>query len=81
MLLRRFTEHVRDQDWFAVGLDFLVVVVGIYVGLQADEWNEQRKDRIREQAHLEQLYSDFAFNAELRLYIGQILGKQGSPTI
>ncbi len=63
MLLRRFTENVRDQNWFAVGLDFLVVVVGIYVGLQADEWNEQRKDRIREQAHLEQLYSDFAFNA------------------
>ena len=29
MLLRRITQHVRDQKWFAVGPDFAIVVVGI----------------------------------------------------
>jgi hypothetical protein len=45
MLLRHLSEHIRSQNWFAVGLDFLVVVIDIYVGLQADAWNELRKDR------------------------------------
>ena len=26
MILRRITEHVRDQNWFAVALDFVMVV-------------------------------------------------------
>ena len=26
MLLRRITEHVKAQNWFAVALDFLIVV-------------------------------------------------------
>jgi len=43
MLLRRLLEHVRGQNWFAVGIDFVVIVVGIFVGLQVDEWNQQRE--------------------------------------
>ncbi len=34
MILRRLAEHVRAQNWFAVALDFLIVVVGVFVGLQ-----------------------------------------------
>jgi hypothetical protein len=59
MLLRRTLHHFRRQDWIAIGLDFVVVVIGIFVGLQADAWNEDRKDRIRERSSLEQLYADF----------------------
>ena len=58
MLLRRITEHVREQNWFAVVLDFLIVVVGIYVGLQVDNWNEDRKSRIEEQDYLLRLAED-----------------------
>ncbi|NOX96425.1 MAG: hypothetical protein GXP04_15435 [Alphaproteobacteria bacterium] len=47
MLLRRITEHVKAQNWFAVGLDFLIVVIGVFVGLQVSNWNDARllKDR------------------------------------
>ena len=45
MLLRRITEHVKAQNWFAVGLDFLIVVVGVFVGLQVSNWNESRADK------------------------------------
>jgi len=44
MLLRRFIEHVKDQNWFAVGLDVIVVIVGIFLGMQVTDWNEHRKD-------------------------------------
>lgn len=64
MLLRRFLKHFRAQDWIAICLDFIIVVVGIIVGLQVDAWNQDRKDRIRERTSLEQLYSDFGLAAE-----------------
>jgi hypothetical protein len=45
MLLRRMTQHVRDQNWFAVGLDFLIVVVGVYMGVLLGNWNGTRQQR------------------------------------
>jgi hypothetical protein len=59
MLLRRFLTHFNKQDWLAICLDFVIVVVGIFVGLQVDAWNQDRKDRARERVSLEQLYIDF----------------------
>lgn len=43
MLLRSLSGHVKDQNWFAVGLDFLIVVFGIFIGFQLNNWNENRK--------------------------------------
>lgn len=43
MLLRRLSEHVGTQNWFAVALDFLIVVFGVFIGFQVTNWNELRK--------------------------------------
>ena len=45
MMLRRFSKHFHRQDWFAVVLDLLVVVLGIVIGLQASAWNQSRIDQ------------------------------------
>lgn len=45
MLLRRITQHIKDQNWVAVTLDFLIVVAGILIAFQVTNWNEQRADR------------------------------------
>ena len=42
MILRRITKHVKDQNWFAVGLDFVIVVFGVFIGLQVSNWNDVR---------------------------------------
>jgi hypothetical protein len=42
MILRRVIKHVRQQEWTAIFLDFLIVVVGVFVGLQVQNWNEAR---------------------------------------
>ena len=42
MLLRRITKHVTEQNWFAVFLDFTIVVVGVFIGIQVANWNEAR---------------------------------------
>ncbi|QFU77571.1 hypothetical protein EY643_18885 [Halioglobus maricola] len=65
MLLRRFQQHVSSQNWTAVVLDFFVVVLGLFMGLQIDGWNENRKDAIREREYLEQLQTDFNRNIDI----------------
>ncbi len=42
MLLRRVTQHVKDQNWFAVGIDFMIVVIGVFIGIQVANWNASR---------------------------------------
>ncbi|GHF17814.1 hypothetical protein GCM10017044_10320 [Kordiimonas sediminis] len=64
MILRRFIEHVKDQNWFAVGLDVLVVITGIFLGMQVTDWNDTRKDAALEIAYLERLSGDLRHNAE-----------------
>jgi len=45
MILRRFYQHIGEQNWFAVGLDILVVITGIFLGMQVSDWNESRKEK------------------------------------
>ena len=59
MLLRRIAEHLRAQNWFAVTLDLLVVILGIFLALQADGWYEARQVASQEQIHLASLATDF----------------------
>jgi len=58
MLLHRITQHIRDQDWFAVGLDFLIVIVGVFIGIQVANWNDARRDRDSEALYLDRLYQE-----------------------
>lgn len=58
MLLRRVTEHLRKQEWTAVALDFLIVVLGVVIGLQVSNWNEARVDRVRAHSYLERIRDD-----------------------
>ncbi|MEQ8557199.1 MAG: hypothetical protein RIB03_02690 [Henriciella sp.] len=59
MLFRRVLTHVRKQEWTAIGLDFLIVVIGVFVGLQANNWNAARAERQEEGRLLERLEADF----------------------
>jgi hypothetical protein len=63
MILRRLSEHVKAQNWFAVALDFIIVVVGILIAFQVTAWNEQRADRAKEALYLSELIEDL--NADL----------------
>ena len=59
MRFRSITKHVKEQNWFAVVLDFVVVVVGILIALQISNWNELRQARIAESTLLVSLEGDF----------------------
>jgi hypothetical protein len=59
MILRKLSDAVREQNWFTVVLEILIVIIGIYIGLQADEWNQTRKENQHAERVLEDLRVDF----------------------
>jgi hypothetical protein len=58
MLLRRVIEHFRKQEWTAIGIDFVIVVLGVFIGIQVANLNAERVDRQRANAYLERIHSD-----------------------
>ena len=58
MIFRRFNDHIRNQNWFAVSIDLIVVVLGIYIGLQADAWRSVQQERALEHEYLQRLVAD-----------------------
>lgn len=65
MIIGSMIENIRDQNWFTVTVEVLVVVVGIYLGLQAQQWGEERADRAEEQEYLTDLETDILASIEL----------------
>jgi len=60
MILRRVIAHFRKQEWTAIFLDFLIVVVGVFVGLQVNNWNAARATTARTAKIVAALQRDFA---------------------
>jgi hypothetical protein len=58
MILRRLTKHIKEQNWFAVLLDFFIVVVGILIAFQITNWNENRAERSQENRYLSAMRRD-----------------------
>ncbi|GLQ21688.1 hypothetical protein ACFFUB_09310 [Algimonas porphyrae] len=61
MILRRIKAHVEKENWFAVGIDFVIVVMGVFVGIQVANYNESRAEDRRERAYLERLDAEFGY--------------------
>lgn len=72
MLLRSITRHVKDQNWFAVALDFVIVVIGVAIAMMGQQWlaeRQQREDmRVAEAALQFDLIQNYS-NAKERLAV------------
>lgn len=58
MLLRRIIRHVQEQSWTAITIDFLIVVLGVFVGIQVNNWNLDRLDAQRARSCLLRIQAD-----------------------
>jgi hypothetical protein len=64
MIPRRIAEHVKAHNWFAVGIDFVIVVVGVFVGIQVSNWNAARQDHARAEKFLERIHAALLTDVE-----------------
>ncbi len=58
MILRRLAEHVKAQNWFAVAIDFAIVVIGVFVGIQLGNFNNDRANARLGEDYVERLIVD-----------------------
>ncbi len=45
MILRRIATHLRAQNWTTVVIELAIVIGGVFIGIQAANWNQQRQER------------------------------------
>ncbi|MEM7082235.1 MAG: DUF6090 family protein [Pseudomonadota bacterium] len=60
MILRRLSTQIKNQDWSAVAIEFVILVVGVFIGIQVSNWNDQRNDRETEGVYLQRLQQELA---------------------
>ena len=58
MLLRRIAVALRRQDWLAVFIEFILVIAGILIALEINNWNEDQKTLREEKQILQRLEKD-----------------------
>lgn len=65
MILKRMSKAIRARDWTAITIEFAIVVLGIFVALQSDNWNQRRLDRQLEQDYLVRLADETRHNLNI----------------
>jgi hypothetical protein len=77
MILRRLRAEAALQNWFGVAMDLVILILGVFLGIQVNNWNQARLDRAEGHEYRERLYFDLesdqrdvAFRIQ---YYGQVL--------
>ncbi|MCF8879861.1 hypothetical protein L5876_08555 [Hyphobacterium sp. SN044] len=58
MILSRISKAIREQNWFAVAIEFLIVILGVVIGFQVTAWNAQRMANDRAEVLTARLIED-----------------------
>ena len=68
MTLHRLTQALKDQNWMTIVVEFVLLVCGVFLGIQAANWNEQRREHALEAEYIARLQRDFsAIDARLSI--------------
>src|SRR5687768_1684749 len=62
MVIRSIRRHVTTHNWFAVAVDVQIVFVGVFLGIQANNWNEARIAEKTAQSNRARLIEDLRTN-------------------
>src|SRR6056297_140016 len=65
MFLKRLAKTLRKQDWASFAIEFLIVLLGVFLALQAEDWNQERKDRNLEEAYISRLIDEARSNIDI----------------
>ncbi|MEO6155105.1 MAG: hypothetical protein ABIP16_05195, partial [Thermomonas sp.] len=58
MILRRLSQSLRAQNWTAIWIEFVLLVSGVFLGIQVSNWNEARVERELVRGHLSEIAED-----------------------
>ena len=58
MILRRVAHRLKQQEWTAIAIELVLVVLGVFIGIQVSNWNEARKEHSLEAVYLDRIAQD-----------------------
>ena len=65
MIPRRIVDAFRRQDWFTVLVETMIVVLGVFLGLQVNNWNAAQADARAYDEALDRLRGEIDANMEM----------------
>jgi hypothetical protein len=63
MIFRRLARHLREQNWTAIFIEFVLLVLGVFLGIQVANWNENRLTRAKAEVFTARLKEDLRAEA------------------
>ena len=58
MLLHSVTKHIKEQNWFSVFLELCILVIGVFIGIQVANWNDEQAEYKHERLLLGELRNE-----------------------
>jgi len=58
MILRRLSQSLKEQNWAAITIEFVLLVVGVFLGIQVANWNSERIEQQRTASLLDGFRTD-----------------------
>ncbi len=58
MILRRLAEQLREQNWAAIFIEFVLLVLGVFLGIQVANWNQALIERREARGAMQRLEED-----------------------
>lgn len=63
MILKSLADNLRKQNWFTVFIELTLIIVGVLIALEVDNWNDHRQDKALEQQYIQRLVKDLEADA------------------
>ena len=77
MILRRLSQSIKEQNWAAIVIEFILLVAGVFLGMQVSNWNQESGERAAEIGYLGGLKEDVDYSIRrLRVLILALEGQQ-----
>ena len=58
MILRRITQHLKQQHWTGVFIELVIVIVGVFIGTNVTNWNDAHQQQERGRIYTQRLLND-----------------------
>jgi hypothetical protein len=58
MIFRRFLQRFRQQQWGAIATELAIVIIGVFIGMQVSNWNQDRADARLGRDYVQRLIRD-----------------------
>ena len=59
MMFRRFPQRFRQQQWAAIATELVIVIIGVFIGMQVSNRNEEREANQKAAVFTARLIDDF----------------------